>query len=82
MSKSNTFFAHPFRKDGITHVVVTTKRNVRRGRNHRTVCGQLLDKDFQRLAPAIGREGLTPATCDGCVSSMTGLMEILERDQE
>lgn len=75
-------YAHPFTKDGVTHVVLSSKAKVSRSKqpySERLLCGPRLTPDFQRRGPSIHRLGLTPATCDACVRSMTGLMDIMEQ---
>lgn len=80
MSKFDTLYAHPFSKDGVTHVVLNGKPKVsRRDKFVRLLCGPRLDTTYKRRAPSLHRMGLTPATCDSCVASMTGLFEALQK---
>lgn len=79
MSKFDTLYAHPFSKDGVTHVVVNAVSKVSRRGTHHTLCALKLDTTFKRRAPSMHRIGMTPITCDSCLSSMTGLHEALQK---
>lgn len=77
--KATQLYAHPFAKDGKTHVVFTARPKVSRRGDHRVLCGLKLDTTFQRRGPSLHRAGLTGATCDGCVASLTGAFEALQK---
>ncbi len=71
-------YAHLFRRDEQTCAVVTDKPRVKRDGSNMTLCAQVVDQTFQRRIPSDLLP--TPVTCEQCLRSMTGLMELLERE--
>jgi hypothetical protein len=70
-------YAHVFRHDRVNHVVVTAKVKVRRNGRHRVLCGPRVDETFQRRV-STGTVA-SPVTCDKCLKSMTGIVDLMER---
>ncbi len=70
-------YAHSFRlEDGLNHVVLSRKTSVKRnGRSH-TLCARRIEADSQRVTP----QAVT--TCDRCLSSFTGFVDVLDIDFE
>lgn len=73
-------YAHVFRRDGETHVVLTNKPNIKRNGRFLTVCAKRVDESFQRLSPHSEPGRSSPLTCDPCLSFMTTLMDFMEAD--
>ena len=71
-------YAHVFRRDGVNHVVLTNRANIKRNGRFHTVCAKQVDETFQRRPPS--PTGSDPVTCERCVRFMVALMDIEEAD--
>ena len=68
-------FAHTFRFDGDVHVMVTSRRNVRRGRNDaRAICGARIRSDAVRVT------SVAATSCAACVRGFTGFENAIDTD--
>lgn len=73
-------FAITFRRDGVTHVVLTTRERLRRRDNPITLCALRVDDTYMRIAPHSepGRGG--PINCERCTSSLAGYLDCVTTD--
>ena len=72
-------FAHTFRKDRVTHVVVTSRAKIRRDGTHHTLCAKRVDRTFQRRVSS--GTVIAPVDCDRCAKSMSGILDLMERHE-
>lgn len=69
--------AHMFRVDGVTHLVLTGRSSLKRGRD-RALCGTLFDGDAQRLTPNSDDPQLSPrVTCDHDRDGLVAFTDLL-----
>ena len=67
--------AHTFRlADGLNHLVVNARNRTRRNGRHHTLCAQRVNADAQRTTSRAA------TTCDPCLTSFTGLVDVLDTD--
>lgn len=65
---------HNFRIEGVNHIVLTRKRNVKRNGRHHTICAIRVSDSAQRVTPQAA------TTCDVCTDGLTGFVDVIEMD--
>lgn len=75
------FYSHLFRSklDGQVHAVVNTLESMKRTKSTRTLCAKPLPREHFWRRPPMGTPDDMGITCETCLRSHTGLMDLLEQ---